>query len=148
MNDRIEKTIDLRAPIDRVWRALTDPAEFGAWFMVKLDDPFVPGQPARGHTTYPGFEHMPWEIVVAAMDKPRLFAFTWHPYAVNLEVDYSEEPPTLIEFKLEPISDGTRLTLVESGFDALPAYRGPIAFQMDDAGWTQQVKNIRAYVER
>jgi uncharacterized protein YndB with AHSA1/START domain len=147
MTDRIEKTIALRAPIERVWRALTDPVEFGAWFRVKLDGPFTPGQATRGHITYPGYEHMAWEVVVATMERPRLFAFTWHPYAVDPDVDYTREPPTLVEFRLEPASEGTRLTIVESGFDALPSHRQPIALRMNDSGWAEQIKNIRAHVE-
>src|ERR1035438_6202595 len=88
MNDRIEKRIELKAPVSRVWRALTDYREFGEWFRVKLDGPFVPGQVARGHITYPGYEHLKWEAVVQAMEVERLFSFTWHPYAVDPKTDY------------------------------------------------------------
>ena len=81
MTDRIEKTIEIRAPVSRVWRALTDHREFGAWFRVRLDGPFVPGQVSRGQITYPGYEHIRWEAVVQKMEPERLFSFTWHPYA-------------------------------------------------------------------
>ncbi len=83
MNDRIEKRIELKAPVSRVWRALTDYREFGEWFRVKLDGPFVPGQVSRGHITYPGYEHVKWEAVVQKMEPERLFSFTWHPYAID-----------------------------------------------------------------
>src|SRR3954452_9608811 len=107
----IEKRIELKAPVSRVWRALTDYREFGQWFRVKLDGPFVPGQVSRGHITYPGYEHLKWEAVVQKMEPERLFSFTWQPYAVDPKVDYSAEPPTLVTFTLEPTATGTRLRL-------------------------------------
>ena len=91
MEDRIEKRIELKAPVSRVWRALTDYREFGEWFRVKLEGPFVPGQVSRGHITYPGYEHVKWEAVVQKMEPERLFSFTWHPYAVDPKNDYSKE---------------------------------------------------------
>ena len=147
MVDRIEKTIELAAPIERVWRALTDHTEFGTWFRVKLDAPFVPGEMSRGRITHPGYEHVVWEARVVTMDRPRLFSFSWHPYGIDKTVDYSAEPPTLVEFRLEPTATGTRLVLTESGFDALPANRRELAFRMNDGGWAQQVENIRSHVE-
>ena len=118
MSDRIEKSIELNAPVERVWRALTDHNEFGEWFRVKLDGPFAPGEVSRGRITYPGFEHVKWEAEIKQMEAPRLFSFTWHPYAIDPDVDYSRERPTLVEFRLEPTSSGTRLIIIESGFDA------------------------------
>ena len=147
MTDRIEKTIDLKAPVERVWRALTDHEEFGQWFRVDLEGPFAPGQLSRGRITHPGYEHVAWEARVVRMDAPRLFSLTWHPYAVELGVDYSQEPSTLVEFRLEPTPGGSRLTVVESGFDALPAHRRDTAFRMNDGGWAAQMENIRAHVE-
>src|SRR6266436_5789270 len=146
MNNQIEKRIELAAPVSRVWRALTDHREFGEWFRVKLDGPFVPGQVSRGHVTYPGYEHLKWEAVVQKMDPERLFSFTWHPYAIDPKMDYSKETPTLIEFRLEKIENGTRLSLSESGFDKIPSYRRYEAFQKDDHGWTEQMKNIESYI--
>src|SRR6185369_16184025 len=113
-NDRIEKRIELKAPVSRVWRALTDYREFGQWFRVNLESPFVPGMVTRGHITYPGYEHLVMEVVVRAMEPERLFSFNWHPYAVDPKADYSKEPPTLVEFRLEPTATGTRLYLTES----------------------------------
>jgi uncharacterized protein YndB with AHSA1/START domain len=148
MTDRIKKTIDIAAPVERVWRALTDPVEFGEWFRVKMEGPFTPGQPAAGQITYPGYEHLRMEIKIVRMEPPRLFSFNWHPYAVDPTVDYSREPPTLVEFRLEPTATGTRLEVVESGFDALPAGRRPDALRMNDSGWAQQMLNIKSHVER
>ncbi|MDB5685878.1 MAG: vanillate O-demethylase oxidoreductase VanB [Rhizorhabdus sp.] len=147
MTDRIVKDIELKAPIDRVWRAITDPAEFGAWFRVKIEGAFVPGQPAKGRVTHPGFEHVVWQVKIVAMDEPGLFSFTWHPYAVDPDFDYSQESPTLVEFRLAPTPGGTHLTVVESGFDAIPADRRPDALRMNEGGWAQQMINIQAHVE-
>jgi uncharacterized protein YndB with AHSA1/START domain len=129
-----------------VWRALTDYREFGEWFRVKLDGPFTPGQITRGHVTYPGYEHLKWEATVQKMEHERLFSFTWHPYAVEPTVDYSQEPPTLVEFILEGITNGTALLIIESGFDKLPSDRRLEAFRMNDGGWTIQIKNIEQHV--
>jgi len=146
MDDRLEKRIEVKAPVSRVWRALTDYREFGEWFRVKLDRPFVEGQVSRGQITYPGYEHLKWEAVVQKMEPERLFSFTWHPYAIDAKADYSKEPPTLVEFKLEKTPTGTLLLLTESGFDKIPAGRRLDAFRMNDGGWTQQMKNIESHV--
>ena len=148
MSDRIEKRIELKAPVARVWRALTDYREFGEWFRVKLDGPFVPGEVSRGNITHPGYEHVRWEATVKEMQPERLFSFTWHPYAVDPNVDYSEETPTLVEFRLQPIANGTLLVITESGFDKIPPHRRSEAFRMDDGGWTGQLKNIERHVTK
>lgn len=146
MNDTIEKRIELKAPVPRVWRALTDFREFGQWFRVALEGPFVPGQVARGRITYPGYEHVRWEATVKDMQPERLFSFTWHPYAVDPKVDYSQETPTLVEFRLEKVPTGTRLVITESGFDGIPAHRRIEALRMNEGGWAEQTKNIEAHV--
>lgn len=146
--DRIEKRIELKAPVSRVWRALTDYREFGEWFRVKLDGPFVPNQVSRGHITYPGYEHLQWQVAVQKMEPESLFSFTWHPYAVDPKKDYSNEPPTLVEFRLEKTATGTLLTLSESGFDKIPIERRLEAFRKNEGGWTEQMKNIESHVAR
>jgi uncharacterized protein YndB with AHSA1/START domain len=146
MNDRIEKSIELEAPVSRVWRALTDYREFGQWFRVELEGPFVPGQVSRGRITYPGYEHVTMQVTVQKMEHERLFSYTWHPYAIDPKVDYSHEPPTLVEFKLEKIPSGTRLTVTESGFDKIPANRRAEAFRKNESGWAAQLQNIERHV--
>lgn len=148
MTDRIEKQIELDAPIERVWQALTDHREFGEWFRVELEGPFVVGRSTKGHILHPGYEHLRWEAEIVRMEQPRYFAFKWHPYAVDPDVDYSKEEPTLVEFGLEPSGSGTRLTVTESGFDKVPQHRREEAMRMNEGGWAQQVKNIKAHVER
>ena len=143
----IEKQIVLRAPRARVWRALTDAAEFGTWFGVKLEGSFEPGKSVRGRITHPGYEHIVFEMIIERMDAQTLFAYRWHPYAIEPAVDYSKEPTTLVEFKLEEVDGGTMLTLVESGFDRVPLQRRAEAFRMNDQGWTEQMENIRRHVE-
>lgn len=144
--NRIEKQIELKAPVSRVWRALTDYREFGKWFRVKLEGPFVPGQVSRGSILHPGYEHMVWEATVQRMEPERLFSLTWHPYGVDPTVDYSTETPTLVEFRLEPIAGGTLLTLTESGFDKVPSGRRAEALRMNEGGWTKQMENIERHV--
>jgi uncharacterized protein YndB with AHSA1/START domain len=142
----IEKRIELKATVSRVWRALTDHREFGEWFRVRIDGPFVPGEVSHGNITYPGYEQYKWEAVVKTMEPERRFSFTWHPYALDQSRDYSQETPTLVEFLLEPTANGTLLTVTESGFDKIPADRRAEAFRMNDGGWAQQVVNIERYV--
>jgi uncharacterized protein YndB with AHSA1/START domain len=144
--DRIEKTVELKAPVSRVWRALTNHKEFGTWFRCELENPFVPGQTTSGRITYPGYEHLKWEVVVQKMEPERLFSFTWHPYAIDPKTDYSSEPPTLVEFTLEKAGTGTLLRVVESGFDRIPAGRRPEALRANEGGWEEQMKNIAEHL--
>jgi uncharacterized protein YndB with AHSA1/START domain len=146
MHDRIEKRIELKAPLARVWRAISDYREFGAWFGVRLTSPFVPGQEAVGQITNPGYEHVTWRVVIQKIDPEKLLSFTWQPFAVDLKVDYSHETPTLVEFRLQAIATGTLLVVTESGFDKVPAARRAEAFRMDDNGWTHQMRNIERHV--
>jgi uncharacterized protein YndB with AHSA1/START domain len=147
-NDRIEKQIDLQAPVSRVWRALTDYREFGEWFLVKLEGPFVAGQVSSGQLTHPGYEHLRMEVVVQKIEPERYFSYTWHPYAIDPTVDYSQETPTLVEFRLEKSAKGTLLKVMESGFEKIPSARRLEAFRMNDNGWGQQLKNIESHVAK
>lgn len=145
--DRIEREVVIRAPRARVWRALTQPQEFGAWFGVKLDAlQFAPGQSCQGQVTHPGYEHIQWKIVVERMEPQRLFSWRWHPYAIEPDVDYSGEQPTLVEFTLDDAPEGTRLKVVESGFDQVPLARRAQAYRMHNDGWTAQMENIARHV--
>lgn len=145
--DRIEKQITLRAPRSRVWRALTDAAEFGQWFRARLDGQFSVGQRITGNITHPGYEHLKLELWTERMDAETLFSFRWHPYAIDPKVDYSSEPTTLVEFRLTDEGGGTRLTVTESGFDRIPAERREEAFRMNAGGWEQQVENVKVHVD-
>lgn len=146
MESKIEKRIEIKAPVARVWRALTDSREFGEWFRVKFKGPFTAGEVTRGQITWPGYEHLKFEAAIQKMEHERFFSFTWHPYAVDPAADYSSEAPTLVEFRLEATAGGTLLLVTESGFDKIPADRRLEAFRMNEGGWTQQMTNIEAYV--
>jgi len=146
--DRIERKILLRAPRSRVWRALSDSAAFGTWFGVKVEGTFAPGAHVRGAITHPGYEHVVFDITIERMEPERLFSWRWHPHAVEPGVDYAAEPTTLVVFELEEIPEGTRLTVTESGFDQIPVARRSKAYRSNESGWTEQMENIRKYVER
>ena len=145
-SDRVEKEILLRAPRSRVWRAVTDSSQFGTWFRAKLEAQFNVGARVRGKITHPGYEHLTLELLVERMDAERLFSFRWHPYAIDPRVDYSAEPTTLVEFRLEEAAEGTHLTVVESGFEHIPLARRSEAFRMNSQGWEAQLENIRQYL--
>ena len=155
--DRIEKTIVLRAPRKRVWRALSDSKEFGTWFGVKFDGPFAPGASMRGvivPTTVNAevanaqkeYEGMPFEITIEQVEPERLFSFRWHPFAVERVVDYSAEPTTLVVFALEEVANGVMLTVTESGFDRIPLARRAKAFTANEHGWSMVVNLIEEYL--
>jgi uncharacterized protein YndB with AHSA1/START domain len=148
MEARIERSIELRASVSRVWRAITDHREFGQWFGAKIESPFLPGQVSRGQITYPGYEHLKWEAIVQKMEPEKLFSFTWHPCAIDPKRDYSSETPTLVEFYLEKTPVGTLLRVIESGFDKVPADRRAEAFRLNTEGWGTQLKNIESHVAR
>lgn len=148
MTDMIEKTIELKAPVSRVWRAITNHKEFGEWFRVGIEAPFVAGERARGNILNAGYEHLTMEVTVKDIEPERLFSFTWHPYAIDPNVDYSKETPTLVEFRLEPIPSGTRLVIRESGFDHIPSHRRADALRMNDSGWAQQLLNVERHVTK
>jgi uncharacterized protein YndB with AHSA1/START domain len=145
--DRIEKQTVLKAPLARVWRAISDSREFGAWFLAKLDGEFTPGARVTGQVTYPGYEHLTMELDVERVEPERLLSLRWHPNATDPDHDYSDEPTTLIEFHLEEVEGGTRLTIIESGFDQIPLARRAEAYRSNDGGWAEQLKNIQRYVE-
>lgn len=146
--DRIEKTTVIRAPRARVWRALANHQEFGTWFGVTLDNAFAPGATIHGRILDPQYAHMPFTMTIDRVEPERLFSMRWHPYAHDPAVDYSAEPTTLIEFTLEEVAEGTRVTVVESGFDRIPIERRALAYRMNDEGWGGQMQNIRKYVEQ
>ncbi|MGE3348078.1 MAG: SRPBCC family protein [Ramlibacter sp.] len=148
--DRIERSVVLNAPRARVWRALSDAQEFGAWFGVNLQgQTFVAGQSVRGRITIEGYEHVTFEVLCERVEPEQLLSFRWHPYAIDPQVDYSHEQRTLVTFTLKDAGSGkTLLTVVESGFDKVPPQRRLEAFRMNSGGWTAQMDNIKNHVER
>ena len=157
--DRIEKTILLRAPLKRVWRALSDSTEFGKWFGMRFNAPFAPGatmtavivpttvnqEVAKMQKPYEGIS---FEIKIEQMQPERLFSFRWHPGAVEPGIDYASEPTTLVVFTLEKAPDGVQLTVSESGFDQIPLARRAKAFSANEGGWTLVIKLIEEYLAK
>jgi uncharacterized protein YndB with AHSA1/START domain len=143
--DRIQKTVLLRAPRSKVWRALTDSSQFGQWFGARLENQFVPGQRTQGAITIPGYTHIRFEVDVDQIEPERLFSYRWQPGG-NPDKDPAE-PSTLVVFQLEEVPEGTRLTVTETGFDRLPAARRAKAYRENDSGWSGQMENIRKYLD-
>jgi len=144
--DRIEKSVVLTAPRSRVWRAIADFKQFSQWFGVTLTAPFTPGSEVSGRITYPGYEHLEMTIWVDRIEPETFFSFRWHPHAIDPKVDYSTEPKTLVTFTLDDAGQDTRLTIVESGFDAIPESRRRLAFTSNSGGWQEQLANIATYL--
>lgn len=144
--DSIEKRTVLAAPLARVWRAISDSREFGAWFRMEFEGPFTEGATVRGRITYPGYEHLSGELVIERVVPPSYLSYRWHPHAVDPKRDYSHEPMTLVEFELKEVPSGTELTIRESGFDAIPAGRGLEALRMNTGGWDEQLQNVSRHV--
>jgi uncharacterized protein YndB with AHSA1/START domain len=166
--DRIEKQVTLEAPLARVWRAIADAEEFGRWFGFTLQGPFAPGKTMRGtfdreldeqalmeHQKSLGLEPSRVKLptgdfvfcTVERVEPERYFSFRWIPYGIDAEADPENEPTTLVEFQLEPVAEGTRLTIVESGFDRVPAHRRARAFHMNEGGWAGQAGNLQKYLD-
>lgn len=157
--DRIEKEVLLDAPLERVWRAISEAEQFGSWFGMRFEGPFVPGASLTGHivpTTVDSevaesqkpHEGLRFEITVDKIEPMRLFSYRWHPGAIEPDVDYSSEPTTLVVFELEERVDGTLLTITESGFDNIPLARRAQAFDGNERGWEAQLTLIEKYLAR
>ena len=142
--DRIQKSIVLHAPRAKVWRALTDSRQFGQWFQARIEEPFQAGQRAEGRVTYPGYEHLRFEVAVEKMEPERLFSWRWQPGG-DPDIDPSE-PTTLVVFELEDVPEGTRLTVTETGFDRIPVARRAKAYRENDEGWTGQMGQLEKYL--
>ena len=148
-SDRIEKTITIRAPQTRVWKALSDSKEFATWFGMAIDGAFTPGTKRVGTLSDPSqYKGMTFDLWIERVEPESLLTYRWHPYAVDPKVDYSGEPTTLVEFHLAPIAECTRLTVTESGFENIPAHRRAEALRMNDGGWAEQLQRVRRHVEK
>ena len=165
--DKIEKQVTLRAPVSRVWRAIADASEFGRWFGFTLEGDFAPGKRMKGTfdgtldeaalvSYQEGLGLRPSKLrlpekgavfcTVERIEPERYFSFRWVPYGIDAEADPDNEPTTLVEFRLEAVAEGTRLTIVESGFDRVPVHRRERAFRMNEDGWAAQAENVRKYI--
>lgn len=149
VTDRVERSIVINAPRERVWLALSNAEAFGTWFGANLKgQTFVPGQRTCGPITIEGLEHVAFDVIVERMEAPKLMTYRWHPYAIEEGVDYEQEERTLVTFTLIDLPDGaTKLTVVESGFDKVPPHRRMSAFRANSNGWVWQLGRLGAYAE-
>jgi uncharacterized protein YndB with AHSA1/START domain len=156
--DRIEKKVLLRAPHARVWQAISDAKQFGTWFGVEFDGPFVAGERITGRMSptkvdpavakmQEPYAGMKFDYTVDRIEPMRLFSFRWHPFAIDQKVDYSKEPTTLVVFELDEVAGGTQLTITESGFDRIPIERRAKAFAANEGGWAKQAELIAKYLD-
>jgi len=157
--DHIEKQIVLRAPRERVWRAISEAKQFGTWFGVVFDGEFVAGTRLTGRIAptqvdpevaklqlpYIG---LPCEFHIERIEPMNLFSFRWHPSATDRNADYSAEPMTLVEFRLQDVEQGTLLSIRESGFDSIPLERRASAFASNEGGWAHQLRLVEKYLDR
>jgi uncharacterized protein YndB with AHSA1/START domain len=147
--DHIERKVLIKGTRARVWRALSNAAEFGDWFGVDFKGKtFIAGQPIQGKVTYPGYEHVMMEVLIERMVPERLLSWRWHPAALDPAVDYSAEPKTLVVFELEEVEGGVMLSVVESGLDKIPLDRRATVFRLNSSGWDQQMENIKKHVAK
>jgi uncharacterized protein YndB with AHSA1/START domain len=145
--DRIERQIVMNAPRSRVWQALSRAEEFGDWFGAALKGQVMaPGRRVQGPITISGYEHVQFDVTIERMEPESLLSFRWHPYAVEPNIDYSNEPTTLVTFELSEVEGGTLLKVVEAGFDGIPLPRRFTAYRMNSAGWEGQLRNIERHV--
>ena len=159
MENTIKKTVLLKAPIHRVWRALSDSKEFGYWFGMEFEGPFTPGRVVHGRVTgtkvdpevakmQDPHKGMQFDITIERMEPEKVFSYRWHPGAVDPGVDYSKEPTTLVEFTLEKVAEGVQLTVTESGFENIPLARRAKAFSDNEGGWTVVIQLVGKYLEQ
>ena len=148
MTDSIERMVELNAPLEKVWKALTDYKEFGAWFRLDLHGPFQVGKITTGEVTYPGYEGLPFWARVEIIEKPNRFSFVW-PFDETVAPNDPDiqNKVTLVEFTLTPSGEGTRVSVRESGFEKLPEKKRLQVFRDNESGWDAQMGNIKSYVD-
>lgn len=146
---RIDRDIEIKAPPERVWRALTDPAELSAWFKVKVEGDIVAGKEIWMTSTYAdgpcvGYRY---SVLIVEVTPPRRLAWQWHPGVPDSSVDYAREPCTTVTFTLEPSAGGTRLSVSETGFDEISLERRAKVFGDNSHGWAEVVQWLQRHAE-
>lgn len=155
--DRIEKHILLRAPRERVWRAISDSTQFGKWFGVSLQGPFLQGQRVAGRIVPTSVDtevakmQEPWagmacDFYVERIEPMDRFSFRWHPGAEEAGLEAPEHEMTTVMFELKDVPGGVLLTITETGFDRIPLERRAKAFADNEGGWEMQTKLIEKYL--
>jgi uncharacterized protein YndB with AHSA1/START domain len=144
---RIDRTIEVNAPPDRVWKVLTTAADLSAWFRVGIEGEIAPGAELWMTSNSPGHEGMRFVVRITEMTPPRRFVWQWHPGAVDPSVDYTREPWTTVTFTLEPSGKGTRLSVSETGFTAISLARRAKVYADNTQGWAEVIVWIQKYAE-
>ena len=146
-SSRIDRAIEIKAPPERVWRALTNAADLSAWFQVKIEGEIAPGNDVWMTSVHAGHAGMRFLVRFVELTPPRRFVWQWHPGAVDANVDYSHEPFTTVTFTLESCGDGTRLSVAETGFDQISLARRATVYEDNAGGWTEVMGWVRKYAE-
>jgi uncharacterized protein YndB with AHSA1/START domain len=144
---RIDRTIEIQAPPERVWRALTNPGELSAWFQVTIEGDIATGREVWMTTTHPQYAGQRFSVRFVEMTPPTRFVWQWYPGAVDKSVDYSREPRTTVTFTLEPTAKGTRLSVAETGFDAISLARRAKVYGDNSQGWTEVLVWVQKHAE-
>jgi uncharacterized protein YndB with AHSA1/START domain len=139
---RIDRTIEIAAPLEKVWHALTTAKEIATWFRMTVE-----GDVVAGHDLWMTHEGRRFKVRIIEMTPPHRFVWQWHPGAIDPAVDYSQETPTTVTFTLEPTATGTRLSMAETGFDEISLARRAKVYADNTGGWKQVVVWIQQHAE-
>jgi uncharacterized protein YndB with AHSA1/START domain len=145
---RIDRTIEIAAPVERVWRALTSAEELSAWFQVRIEGAIAAGSDVWMTSTHPQHAGMRWPVRIVELTPPRRMVWHWHPGAIDPAIDYSKEPQTTVTFTLEPSRTGSRLSVAETGFDEISLARRAKVLADNTQGWTEVLAWLQTYVEK
>lgn len=144
---RIDRTVDINAPRERVWRALTNDEELAAWFQVRLEGEMRTGGVVWMTSVHPQHAGQRWPVRIVELSEPIRMVWQWHPGEVDPAVDYSQQPQTTVTFTLEPTAGGTRVSVSETGFDEIALARRAKAYADNSQGWTEVTVWLKTYVE-
>ena len=137
--DRIERVVEIAHSPAKVWTALTTAEGLASWFGNEATIDLRPGGAAQmrfsgGHTA---------NMRVERVEEPTVFGFTWHIYGLP-----DDDPRrTYVEFTLEPVGAGTRLTVVESGFAQLAEIDHKTAYDGNTQGWASELGELVDYLD-
>jgi uncharacterized protein YndB with AHSA1/START domain len=144
---RIDRSIEIQAPVERVWRALTDANELSAWFQVTIEGALAQGSEVWMTSVHPAHAGQRFRVRIVDMSPPTRLVWKWHPGEVDPRVDYSREPQTTVTFTLERSARGTRLNVAEDGFDEISLTRRAKVHADNTQGWAEVVVWLQKYVE-
>jgi uncharacterized protein YndB with AHSA1/START domain len=145
---RIDRSVEVEAPIDRVWRALTDASQLSAWFQVTIEGAIAAGAEVWMTSVHPDHAGQRFKVRFLELAPPHRLVWAWHPGEIDPSVDYAKEPETTVTFHLEPTGTGTRLTVSETGFDRIAIARRAKVYRDNAQGWPEVLVWLQAYVQQ